>query len=48
MDRRVIVRSEVKGLRSEAEAKASANCAIQFRAIDPKASDLSLARLKRM
>ena len=32
---------------SETEAKASLNRAIESRAVDPKPSDLSMARLKR-
>ena len=45
MSQRVIVRSKVKPL-GVAAAKASLNRAIQLRAIDPKPSDLPLARMK--
>ena len=47
MMRRVVVRSEVKGLRPGAVAKASLNGANELRAADPKRDDLALARMKR-
>ena len=46
MVRRVNVTSEVKDLRSEAEAKASLNRAIELVVFDPKPSDLAMSRLK--
>ena len=46
MVRRVIVSSEVKDLRSEAEGKPSLNRAIKLAEYDPKPGDLSMSRLK--
>ncbi len=46
MVRRVIVCSEVKYLRYEAEARASLNRAKELYAIDPKPGDLAMSRLK--
>ena len=46
MVRRVNVTSEVKDLRSAAEAKASLNRAIKLVVFDPKPSDLAMSRLK--
>ena len=46
MVRRVIVGSEVKYLRYEAEARASLNRAKKLTAIDPKPGDLTMSRLK--
>ena len=45
-DRRVTLCSEVKDLRSGAEAKASLNRANELHDVDPKPGDLSMARLK--
>ena len=44
MSRLVILVSKVK--RKRAEAKASLNRAIQLLGVDPKPSDLSMARMK--
>jgi hypothetical protein len=41
------VGSEVKGLRSEPEAKASLKWAIELPAVDVKPSDLPMSRMKR-
>ncbi len=46
MVRRVIVCSEVKVLRTGAEARASLNRARELYAIDPKPGDLPMSRLK--
>ena len=46
MVRRVIVCSEVKVLRTGAEARASLNRAVKLYAIDPKPGDLTMSRLK--
>ena len=46
MVRRVNVTSEVKDLRSEAEAKASLKWASQSVVFDPKPGDLAMSRLK--
>ena len=46
MVRRVIVCSEVKVLRTGAEARASLNRAKELNAIDPKPGDLTMSRLK--
>ena len=46
MSQRVILRSEVKPS-GVAVAKASLNRAIELRGVDPKPSDLSMARVKR-
>ncbi len=46
MSQRVILRSKVKPL-GGAVAKASLNRASQLRGVDPKPSDLSMARVKR-
>ena len=48
MDRRVDVCGKVKGFRPEAVAKASVNSALKYCGVDPKASDLTMARVKRM
>ena len=45
--RRVIVCSEVKYSRYEAEAKASLNWASKLHVIDPKPGDLPMDRLKQ-
>ena len=47
MGQRVIVSSKVKSGKDGAEAKASLKRARKFGAIDPKLSDLSMARVKR-
>ena len=41
------MRGEVKSAKDGAGAKASLNRASESRAVDPKPSDLSMARLKR-
>ena len=46
MVRRVNVTSEVKDLRSAAEARASLNRANKLHVIDPKPGDLSMSRMK--
>ena len=46
MSQRVTLRSKVKPI-GVAEAKASLNRANQLRGVDPKPSDLSMARVKR-
>ena len=46
MIRRVTAISKVKHLRCEAEAKASVNSATELVVVDPKASDLTMARVK--
>ena len=46
MSQRVILRSKVKPI-GVAVAKASLNRAIELREVDPKPSDLSMARVKR-
>ena len=46
MSQRVAVRSEVKAATAGAEAKASLNRAIESHGVDPKPSDLSMARVK--
>ena len=46
MSLRVVVRGEVNPC-GAAVAKASPNRAIESRALDPKRSDLSMARVKR-
>lgn len=48
MIQRVIICSEVKGLSPGAVAKASVNSANKLHVIDPKASDLTMVRVKRM
>ena len=48
MIRRVTVGSKVKYLRYGAEAKASVNSASELSVVDPKASDLTMARVKRV
>ena len=49
MIRRVTLSGKVKGLRPGAEGKPSVNSAILVRCgVDPKASDLSMGRVKRM
>ena len=47
MSQRVTLRSKVKPP-GGAAAKASLNRAIELRGVDPKPSDLSMARVKRM
>jgi hypothetical protein len=47
MSQRVTLCSEVKPL-GGAVAKASLNRAIELHGVDPKPSDLSMARVKRM
>ena len=47
MNRRVMFSSKVKGLRSGAAGKPSANSAIKLQGIDPKPGELSMARVKR-
>ncbi|CAH2215323.1 protein of unknown function [Tepidibacter aestuarii] len=44
---RVTISSKVKDLGSGAVAKASLNWAIQLLVVDPKPSDLPMARMKR-
>ena len=48
MIRRVTLSGKVKGLRSGAEGKPSVNSAYQSCGVDPKASDLSMGRVKRL
>ena len=48
MIRRVTLSGKIKGLRSVVEGKPSVNSAFKSGGVDPKASDLSMARLKRM
>ena len=48
MIRRVTVASKVKCFRHGAEAKASVNSANKLVVVDPKASDLTMARVKRV
>ena len=48
MIRRATLFGEVKGLRSVVEGKPSVNSASKSGGVDPKASDLSMDRLKRM
>ena len=45
MSPRVIVCSKVKPLRGGAEAKASVKSAIELHAMDPKLSELPMARM---
>ena len=42
------MRRKVNPFCGEAVAKASLNRAIKWRAVDPKLSDLSMARMKRL
>ena len=46
MGQRVMVASKVKSRKDGAAAKASLKRALKFVAIDPKLSDLSMARVK--
>ena len=48
MGQGVAVCGEVKALRAEAEGKPSVNSAYQSCGVDPKASDLSMGRVKRL
>jgi hypothetical protein len=47
MIQRLTVGSKLKGLRPGGGAKASAKCATQLSAVDPKPSDLAMSRLKQ-
>jgi hypothetical protein len=48
MIRRVTLCSKVNPVRGGAAAKASLNRAIQLRGVDPKPSELPMARLKQV
>lgn len=48
MGPRVTLCGKVKGFRPEAAAKASANSASKSYGVDPKMSDLSMGRVKRL
>ena len=47
MSRRVTLRSEVKALECRSRRETESEQGVQLRGVDPKPSDLAMARLKR-